>query len=109
MSETEDQLAKLCERQSLELKSLRSSLAKCREAVRLAWPLVREDENSNDRFERIATWFYKETGMLRPGKDCRCDRPDCENERRKRWDGWISEKWKRVSDGVEAALAGGTK
>jgi hypothetical protein len=30
----------------------------------------RPGENSIETFERVAEWFYRETGYLRPGKDC---------------------------------------
>ena len=29
-----------------------------------------ETETANDRFERLAAEFYRETGIMAPGKDC---------------------------------------
>jgi hypothetical protein len=54
---------------------------------------VRPGENSLERFERIASAFYRETGLLAPGKDAPAagGQPDHE-ERRARFDAWIDEK-----------------
>lgn len=47
----------------------------------------RDGEDSNERFERIAEVFRKETGYLRPGKDCRLHSPE---ERQAAWDAWMA-------------------
>lgn len=49
----------------------------------------RPDENSNDTFERIAAVFKRETGYLRPGKDCLIDTPEM---RQAAWDAWVARK-----------------
>lgn len=43
------------------------------------------DEGSTERFERIADTFRRETGYLRPGKDCRLH---SDEEREAQWDKW---------------------
>lgn len=47
----------------------------------------RDGEDSNERFERIAEVFRKETGYLRPGKDCRLHSLE---ERQAAWDAWMA-------------------
>ena len=49
----------------------------------------REGENSLETFERIADAFRRETGYLRPGKDCMIHDPEV---RRARYDKWIADK-----------------
>ncbi len=75
---------------------------KVRTALRLAWDLCREDEDANTCFERIASWFYKETGYLRPGKDCRIHSYE---ERQAVWEPWIKNKWSALSKAIQKALA----
>ncbi len=57
-----------------------------------------EGEDSIEKFERIGEVFRKETGYLRPGKDCRIDDPET---RRIAW-----EKWQDMhADKAKQALA----
>jgi hypothetical protein len=58
----------------------------------------REGEDSNERFERIAAVFYRETGFLRPGKDCRVNSHE---ERQEAWDAWMQ----RGRDACRVAIA----
>ena len=46
-------------------------------------------EDVVDLFERIAAQFRRDTGYLRPGKDCRLYSYE---ERSKVWDKWVTEK-----------------
>lgn len=55
----------------------------------------REGEDASDAFERVAEVFRRETGYLRPGKDCRLHDIDV---RRAAWDAWYASK-------IEAARA----
>ena len=45
-----------------------------------------EGEGSNERFERIADVFRRETGYLRPGKDCRIEPMEV---RQQAWEEWL--------------------
>jgi hypothetical protein len=49
----------------------------------------REGEDANDGFERVGDVFYRETGYLRPGKDCRLHSIET---RADAWDAWIDAK-----------------
>lgn len=49
----------------------------------------RPGEDSMDRFERIAAVFRKETGVLRPGKDCRVHEPEV---REAAYEAWVQRK-----------------
>lgn len=49
----------------------------------------RAGEDSMDRFERIADAFRKETGFLRPGKDCITHDPEV---RQAAYDAWVQLK-----------------
>lgn len=57
-----------------------------------------DDEDAVSKFERIADVFRRETGYLRPGKDCRLHSHE---ERTAIWDAWI----KKHEDDSRAALA----
>lgn len=46
----------------------------------------RAGEDANERFERIAEAFYRETGHLRPGKDCCIESNEVRQEA---WDAWM--------------------
>lgn len=59
----------------------------------------RPGEDSIEQFERIGDVFYKQTGYLRPGKDCRLHDPDV---RSAVWRKWIDAK----IDAARAALKG---
>lgn len=56
------------------------------------------EENSLERFERIASEFYSETGMLAPGKSEPMDfgYQGRDEERRERYDEWVSERVERA-------------
>jgi hypothetical protein len=47
---------------------------------------AREGETSNDRFERVAEIFRRDTGYLRPGKDCRIESMEV---RQQAWEEWL--------------------
>ena len=48
--------------------------------------------NSNEGFEVMAELFYRETGMMAPGKDCPAGfGPSDYNERVEAWKKWIEE------------------
>lgn len=49
----------------------------------------RPGEDSMERFERIASAFRKETGFLRPGKDCITHEPEV---RQAAYDAWVQRK-----------------
>ena len=52
-----------------EIKALRAEIERLREALEnCVWFYQREDESPGEQFERIGYRFYKECGMLRPGK-----------------------------------------
>jgi hypothetical protein len=57
-------------------------------------------ENSNDAFERVAAVFCKETGYLRPGKDCVIHSHE---ERRDAWDKWVAGKLAAAQNAIDAA------
>ncbi len=59
----------------------------------------RPGEDSIEQFERIGDVFYKQTGYLRPGKDCRLHDPEV---RSAVWRKWIDAK----IDAARAALKG---
>ncbi len=68
-------------------KQLASEMAEC-----LSFYLLFErvdGENTIDNFERIAKEFHKQTGFLRPGKDCVIHSPET---RRMEWDAWFAGK-----------------
>lgn len=48
----------------------------------------RPGENSLQRFERVADVFRRDTGYLRPGKDCTLYSPE---ERLAVWDEWVQQ------------------
>lgn len=76
----------------------------------------REGEDASDAFERVAEVFRRETGYLRPGKDCRLHDIDV---RRAAWDAWYASKLSDTKplddprlqqlfgDAIEGALAFG--
>lgn len=61
----------------------------------------REGEGSNERFERIAETFHRETGFLRPGKDCRLHPTEV---RKFAWDEWMEQGRARVRAAIAKAL-----
>ena len=63
----------------------------------------REGENSIDTFERVAEWFRRETGYLRPGKDCR----QYDTEYREAiWESWRRSKLDRARAAIRDATVG---
>lgn len=60
----------------------------------------RDGEDSTARFDRIADVFYRETGHLRPGKDCRLESPEV---RQAAWDEWMEAGRVRVRAAILAA------
>lgn len=55
----------------------------------------RKGECGMERFERIAAEFRRETGFLRPGKDCITHEPEV---RQAAYDAWIERKLKAARD-----------
>lgn len=49
----------------------------------------RPDEGATEYFDRVADVFHRETGYLRPGKDCRLHDFDT---RKAEWDKWVARK-----------------
>ena len=78
------------------------------EMQRWAW---NPDINSLEMFEDIASWFYVESGYLRPGKSYPDETLEPE-DRQKKWDEWRTQKARDFVFGlrgceklVEAVLA----
>jgi len=72
-------------------------------ALRDIEPMFRRPgENANDQFERIADLFYRETGYLRPGKDCVIHDHEV---RKAAWEKWFDDRLERVRAAI--AKAGG--
>lgn len=66
------------------------------EIKRWAW---NPDKNANETFEDIASWFYDETGYLRPGKSYPCAYPAPE-DRQLKWDEWRQQKAREFLAGI---------
>jgi hypothetical protein len=65
-------------------------LEQAREALSALLSLYKQPgEDADDCFERVADDFYRETGYLRPGKDCRLHDPA---KRGVAWEKWIADK-----------------
>ena len=62
---------------------------------------ARDGEGSNDRFERVAEIFHRDTGYLMPGKDCRVNSME---ERQQAWEEWL----RAGSERARAAIAKAT-
>ncbi len=77
-----------------------------REALELAakW-LTNPDESATDSFERIADWFYRDTGFLRPGKSQPLEMGENADQRQEAWKSWVESKQREVYDSVRDALA----
>lgn len=60
----------------------------------------RPGEDANDTFERVAEVFRRETGYLRPGKDCRIDSHEV---RSAAWDAWMEAGRARVRAAIAKA------
>lgn len=89
------------ERMSLEIGALKKTNAMLLEALEWREQFEpREGEDSNDRFERVAAAFYRDTGYLRPGKDCLMHSPE---ERQEAWDAWMEAGRARVRAAIAAA------
>jgi len=58
-------------------------------------------EDSNDCFERVGDVFHRDTGYLRPGKDCRLHSGE---ERTEAWDKWLQQH----INAARAAIASAT-
>jgi len=71
---------------------LLAALMMLREALAL---LPNPDENANERFERIASQYYKDTGYLRPGKSDP-ERDTCNSENVERFGNWYNEKCRAI-------------
>ena len=70
----------------------------------------RPGEDSVERFERLAAAFYRDTGVMMPGKDTPAagDQPDIE-ESRKKYDAWIDAKVAAARSALLLANTGGTE
>jgi hypothetical protein len=60
-------------------------------------------EGSNERFERIADIFFRETGHLRPGKDCCVESIQV---RQQAWDEWMDVGRARARAAIAKATGG---
>jgi len=65
----------------------------------------RTGESWNEHFERVGGLFYRETGMLRPGKDSSPHTGPSGSERQEEFDKWVAAKF----DAARAALSGESK
>ena len=71
---------------------------------------ARPGESSVDRFERLAEAFYRDTGLLAPGKDAPAagGQPD-DDVRRERYDAWIDARLSAARSALLLANTGGTE
>jgi hypothetical protein len=65
----------------------------------------RQGESSVDQFERVAENFHRETGILRPGKDCVLHSYE---DRQAAWDAWMAVGLERVRAAIARATGGNT-
>jgi hypothetical protein len=68
------------------------------------------DDGPNETFERIAEMFYRDTGMLRPGKDqaAALGGFPTDEARRDAWSEWVTRKNNELDAKIRAALKGQT-
>ena len=56
-------------------------------------------------FDTVADWFYRDTGIMRPGKD---SPPGCAGhsyeERRDAWEAWLKERKAELARNAESAI-----
>ena len=59
---------------------------------------ARDDENSIGRFDRLAEQFYREVGIMAPGKSVSMASNDTttDEERREKYDAWVASKVTRA-------------
>lgn len=71
---------------------------------------AQSDENSIDRFERIAAIYYQETGRLAPGKDISAAAADDTSyeKRRELYDEWVEGKLSIARAAIRLAEPEGT-
>lgn len=62
-------------------------------------------EDDTTAFERIADWFRRDTGYLRPGKDSPAALSHDQEERRKAWDIWCDTMSRVVRESMQSALS----
>lgn len=93
-----DDCADAIERLEREREALREALREVHDWRGLC------DENEVETFERIASLFYRETGMLRPGKDDRLGEHDYD-ERWACWNSWCRAKNAELDGRIRAVLA----
>lgn len=60
----------------------------------------RDGEDANDRFERVAAVFHRQTGYVAPGKDCRAHPPEARQEV---WDQWYANRLEAARDAIANA------
>lgn len=89
--------------------AIRDELRKQRDALLAACKALADwrgmDENSVITFERIAERFYRETGLLAPGKDAPAAARMDIDARRKAWDEWCERKNDEIDELLRAALS----
>lgn len=86
-----------------EISAQRVGSVDARVAKSLEWFVMfhrKDGEDHNECFERVAEVFYKDTGYLRPGKDCRCN---SEEERGEAWDEWVARHLSEARAAIDAA------
>lgn len=72
-----------------------------KDAVELATLLIYDDRNSLESWENTAAAFYKDTGILRPGKDYASHGgpPPSDEVRQQRFREWFNQKCYEFHDG----------
>lgn len=63
------------------------------------------NEGASALWERIAEWFHRETGFLRPGKDSPAAGLVVDGERGRAWNEWCLAKSEEIGRKLAAALA----
>ena len=66
--------------------------------VEMFW--ARDGEGHTEQFERVAEEFNRQTGFLRPGKDCRLHSYE---DRMDEWDKWQASKMKACRAAISKA------
>jgi hypothetical protein len=80
--------------------------ASLREMTEWFWGVKTED--AFESFERVGEEFYRDTGMMRPGKSYPMESyPPDDDVRRKTWDEWVKKKRDALEAKARAALRAG--
>jgi len=90
----------------LSLLSAAKELVEASESMALHFQ--RPDETGNERFERVAEAFYKDTGSMAPGKDvplAMASSPPSDAGRMAVFDKWVDAKLARVTEALASTKA----